>query len=98
MVLSRSGRELPAAAANKQPERVSAEDLLVGQILLKIINDDLTLNQVHEALTVQEKEKLLKKKIGQILVELGYVTRKEVDIALRMQRALKIRVKDIQSL
>lgn len=97
MVSPRRGRKSPTAAAGDQPQGVSVEEILLGQILLKIINDDLTLNQLHQALTIQEKEKLLKKKIGQILVELGYVTQKEVDIALRMQRALKVRVKDIQS-
>ncbi len=76
-------------------ERTTAEDLLLGQILLKVINDELTMEQIHEALTFQEKERLLKRKIGEILVELGYVTKREVEIALRFQRMLKIAVRDV---
>lgn len=78
-------------------ERVTAEDLLLGQILLKIINDELTMDKIHHALTMQEKKKVLNKKIGDLLVELGYVSRKEVDIALKMQRVLRIAVKDLVS-
>lgn len=78
-------------------EKVSAKDLLLGQILFKIINDELTMDQIHHALTMQEKEKVLNKKIGDLLVELGYVSRKEVDIALKMQRVLRIAVKDVLS-
>ena len=76
-------------------EKITAEDLLLGQILLKIINDELTMDKIHHALTLQEKEKLLKKKVGDLLVELGYVSRKEVELALRMQRVLRIAVKDV---
>lgn len=78
-----STARLPAMP--KDPSKSGSRTMLLGQIIIRFVNETLTENDVEKAVRLQ-KQSDNGKKIGEILVEQGVVTHDDVARALKIQK------------
>ncbi len=62
---------------------------LLGQILIKIKQPELTEDDVERAEALKTDKKYVAKRLGEILTELGLVTEQEVESALKEQEKIR---------
>lgn len=70
----------PAKDANKSGRR----KLLFGEIIMRFVNPTVTENEIGNAIAHQKESRKIKK-IGEILTEMGCITQKQVEQALKIQ-------------
>lgn len=72
---------------NQSTEKI-VNDML-GQILIKIKQPELTPEDIERAESLKTDKKYVTKRLGEILTELGLVTEKEVESALKEQEKIR---------